>query len=281
MAKLLEPRGLFGCLALASWTQVISTILTTVTSAKLKTAVQPKYSLWHLYTCVIHTLVFSAPAAWTRLPCHYRLCLRLSPDYLRRDVLPAEQHVASDLPRLLHPDAHLLQALRQRETSQVALELTLPDTERRTATGRFVFLEGRKEESSSKWQPSHQTPPHLSTELNMTWRRLSAWSRQRFSFMRRCCVFVGFSKTGRPCKVHQSSGLNKLCKSSCRHCLQAYGVVALVTDFYDTVTSAAGARDYSDFFPLQRRGVRATARCGVGCLSPPWEEGTKWKRSIV
>lgn len=29
------------------------------------------------------------------------------PEHIRGDVLPVEQHAASDLPRLLHPDPHL------------------------------------------------------------------------------------------------------------------------------------------------------------------------------
>lgn len=47
------------------------------------------------------------------------LCVSfVSADYFRRDVLPAEQYAASDLPCLLHPHSHLLKALMDREALQ-------------------------------------------------------------------------------------------------------------------------------------------------------------------
>lgn len=65
-------------------------------------------------------VVFHIGAAQISIPCcslilAVSLCVSfVLTEYLRGDVLPAEQHAASDLPRFLHPNSHL-KALMDRD----------------------------------------------------------------------------------------------------------------------------------------------------------------------
>lgn len=58
-------------------------------------------------------------------------------EYLRGNVLPVEQHVASDLPRILHPDSHLKALTELRHKHTLRKYISFPDNKTGTS---FQFL---------------------------------------------------------------------------------------------------------------------------------------------
>lgn len=59
-------------------------------------------------------------------------------EYLRRNVLPAEQHVASDLPRILHADSHL-KALKELHCQRTRVDGILSPTKKMWNESHFNF----------------------------------------------------------------------------------------------------------------------------------------------
>lgn len=89
-------------------------------SAGLK---KPKKRFPTVWSENVHNGFFFTYCSCINLPCH-SLILTVSlhvsfvfAEYLRGDVLPAEQYAASDLPCLLHPNSHL-KALMGRDAPQ-------------------------------------------------------------------------------------------------------------------------------------------------------------------
>lgn len=110
----------------------------------------------------------------------------------------------------------------------------------------LFFLEGRKRVfKAANTQPLHPTP----LQQNWTWpcEVLSTWSCHW------CSGLAASSTTGTAWKCIRCYDRVERSKSGCWNCLQASGGAGLLTDFYDAVTSAASARDYSVFFFLLLR----------------------------